>query len=110
DVAGLLAADIEAAFAHFFDDIAVAHGRAHELQILAREVTFQPDIRHHRADHAATLQLSVLRPGTRDQSQDLIAVDDKALLVAHHHPVGVAIQRDAEIGARLLDLLDHGAR
>ena len=34
DVAGLLAADIEAAFAHLLDDVAVAHGRAHELQIL----------------------------------------------------------------------------
>ena len=33
--------------------------------------------------------------------EDLVAVDQLALLVGHHQPVGVAVQRDAEIGAVL---------
>src|SRR6185437_1336486 len=110
DVAGLLAADIETAFAHFFDDVAVADGSAHQLEVLFREIAFQPDVRHHGADDAAALQLAAPNPGARDQSQHLIAVDDRAFLVAHHHPVRIAVEGDAKISARLLDLLDHGPR
>ncbi len=40
-------------------------------------------------------------PGARDQRQDLVAVDQLAALVGQQQPVGVAVERDAEIGAVL---------
>ena len=39
---GLLAADIDAVVAHFFEDVSVANLRAYEFQLLAFEITFQP--------------------------------------------------------------------
>ena len=92
---------------HLLQHIAVAHRRARQLQVQAPEITVQPGIGHHRADHAAALELAVLRPALGDQRQDLVAIDDAALLVGHHHPVGVAVQRDAEIGAHFAHLGAH---
>ena len=43
---------------------------------------------------------AVLRvPGGSDHRQDLVAIDRLARLIHQHQPVGIAIQRDAEIGA-----------
>ncbi len=47
---------------------------------------------------------AVLGPGGGDQRHDLVAVDDLTLLVADHQPVGVAVDRDADVGA----VLAHG--
>jgi hypothetical protein len=44
----------------------------------------------------------------RDQRHDLVAVDDAAGLVDDVHPVGVAVERDAEIGAGLEHLAPAG--
>ena len=93
---------------HLLQHIAVAHRRARQGQIQGLEITVQPGIGHHRADHAAALELVALRPAFGDQGQDLVAVDDAAMLVGHHHPVGVAVQRDAEIGAHFAHLGAHG--
>ena len=71
------------------------------------EIALEADIRHHGADDAAAFELAARSPGARDQRQDLVAVDDAAALVAHHDAVGIAVERDAEIGARLLHLGDH---
>ena len=87
--------------------IAVAHRGARQLQAQPAQIAVQPDIRHHRADHAAALELLAFRPAFGDQGQDLVAVDDAAFLVGHHHAVGVAIERDAEIGAHLAHLGAH---
>src|SRR6185295_10811953 len=62
DVAGLLATDVEAAFAHLLDDVAIAHRRAHEIQVLALQIALEADIRHHGADDAAALELAGFRP------------------------------------------------
>ena len=41
---------------------------------------------------------------SRDHRQDLVAVDQMAVLVGDHHAVGVAVERDADIGAHLAHL------
>ena len=76
DMAGLFAADIEAALVHLLQHIAVAHRGARQRQVQRSQITIQPGIRHHRADHAAALELAAFRPALGDQGQDLVAVDD----------------------------------
>ena len=39
-----------------------------------------------------------------DHGHELVAVDDVALLVDHQQAVGVAVERDADIGAHLAHL------
>src|SRR6185437_322010 len=67
----------------------------------------EPEIGHHRGDDAAAGEPSALLPGLGDDRHQLVAVDDAALLVDNHHPVGVAVERNADIGAHLVDLADQ---
>ena len=49
-------------------------------------------------------------PALGDHGHDLVAVDDLALLVDDHHPVGVAVERDADVGAQLAHLVAERLR
>ncbi len=46
---------------------------------------------------------SVFAQDRGDEGEDLVAVDDLAMLVGHDQAVGIAIQCDADIGAMLHD-------
>src|SRR3546814_7501512 len=52
----LLAADVEAALAHPFEDIAVADLGALEPQPLPLQETFESQVRHHRRDDPAAFR------------------------------------------------------
>src|SRR3546814_8283634 len=67
------------------------------------QVSLEPEIGHHRRDHATALQTAVLRPGAGDHAEDLVAVVDLADLVGPDQPVVVAVEGEADTGA----LLDH---
>jgi hypothetical protein len=62
----------------------------------------------------ATMPPPVSRPSAcqllGDQRHQLVAIDHLALLVDDQHPVGVAIQRDADIGAHFVHLPRQGGR
>ena len=107
DVAGLLAAYVVKALLHFLDDVTVADLRARQLEVQRFEIAVEPGVRHHRADDAATLERPRLVPGMRDQSQNLVSVDDVAAFVGHHHAVRVAVERNAKIGTHLAHLPAH---
>ncbi len=107
DMARLLAADIVAVLAHLLDHVAVADRRAREIEPETLEIALEPEIGHHRGDDAAARKPSALLPGLGDHRHELVAVDDAALLVDDHHAVGVAVERDADIGAHLADLADQ---
>ena len=98
-MAGLFAADIEAAGAHPLDHIAVTDLGAVQRDPLPGQIAFQPEIRHHGGDDAAAGQTPGRLEIARDHRQHLIAIDDAALLIDHDQPVRIAIQRDAELGA-----------
>ena len=70
----------------------------------------EAEIRHHGRDHAGLGQPAVLLPALGDHGQQLIAVDDVALLVDDHHAVGVAVERDADVGAHLAHLAARARR
>ena len=62
-------------------------------------MTLEPEIRHHRGDHALGRKLAAAQPVAGDERHKLIAVEHAAVLVDHDEAVGVAIERDAEMGA-----------
>ena len=96
--------------AHVLDDIAVADRGAMQLQADAAEEALEAEIGHDRRDDAAAGQPARAVPGFGDQRHQLVAVDHGAVLVDDHHPVGVAVERDADIGAHLVHLLGQIAR
>jgi hypothetical protein len=46
----------------------------------------------------------------RNERHQLVAVDNAAVLVDDHHAVGIAIERDADVGAIAVHLGDQRAR
>ena len=65
----------------------------------------QSEVRHHRHRDRVVAQQPALVPVERGHHHDLVAVDELALLVDRDHPVGVAVEREAEIGS----VVDHRA-
>ena len=64
----------------------------------------EPEIRHHRADDAGLGQPAVVAPAFGDHGEKLVAVDQMAVLVRDQDAVGIAVERDADIGAHLAHL------
>ena len=110
DVARLLAADIVAMLPHMLDHVAVAHRRALQAEAELLQIALEPEIGHDRGDDAAAGEPPAPEPDFGDDRHELIAVDHVALLVDDHHAVGVAVERDADIGAHFVDLADEIAR
>ena len=67
-------------------------------------MALKPEVRHDGGDHAWLGQSTLVAPALGDDRHHLIAVDQMALLVDHDHPVGVAVERDADIRPHLADL------
>ena len=84
--------------AHLFQHISVTHLGADQLQMLACQIAFKAEVRHHRRDNAITAQQTVAAHRCRQQCHNLVAVDHPTLFVDHDQPVGIAIQRNANIG------------
>src|SRR3546814_12507740 len=95
----LCAADIEAAFLHPVEHMAVADLGALEPQPLALQKAFEAEVRHHRRDDAAALKPSLPGPARADQPHDLVAVDDRPLFVDDAQTGGDAIDREPDTGA-----------
>ena len=68
------------------------------------EIALEAEIGHDGDDDAGPGEEPLLLPGSGDDGDELVAVDDPALLVDEHDPVGVAVERDADVGADLADL------
>ena len=92
-----LAAQHAAICPQHLQDVAVAHGRAHErdAELLQRE--FEPEIAHDGADDGA-LEVARGEPRLGQDVQELVAVHGAAEVVHHHEAVAVAVERDAGVG------------
>ena len=84
-------------------DVAIARPGAVQRQSVPGQESLQTEVGHHGGDDAVAAQPAAGGPGLRDQRQDLVAVDQFARLVRHQQPIGVAVERDAEMRA----MLDH---
>ena len=90
-VAGLLAADVQSMRPHVLGHVTVADLGPMQRQPTRAEETFQSQIGHHGGDDAIAAQLSRLLPGTADQPEDLVAIDDLAA-----RPFFVSYRNDAQ--------------
>src|SRR4051812_42380561 len=109
-MAGLLATDIIIVLAHVLDDIAVADLRARKTKALVPKEALKAEIGHDGRDDTVAAQLLALGPAFGDDGHQLIAIDDRTVFVHDDDAVGIAIERDADIGAHLVDLLLQGDR
>ena len=64
----------------------------------------EPEIGHDGRDHRGLRQAAVLLPALGDDGEQLVAVDEVAVLVGDHHAVGIAVERDPDVGAHLAHL------
>ena len=104
DVAGRFAADVVAVLAHVLEHITVADRHAHQRELERLQIALKAEIGHHRCDDARLGEPPIVLPAFGNDRQQLVAVDHMALLVGDDDAVGVAVERDADVGAHLAHL------
>src|SRR5664279_2181892 len=97
-------------FAHMFEHIAVADGGARERKTNPFKIAFEAEVRHHRGDDAWPRQAVVVFPALRDRRNQLVAIDKLSGFIDDDHPVGIAVEGDADIGAHFSDFFDKRSR
>ena len=95
--------------AHVLEHVAVADRGAGERQAERREIALEAEIRHDGGDDARLASRPSSCQLCGDHRHDLVAVDDVAALVDNHDAVGVAVERDADVGAHLATLAHSAA-
>ena len=103
----LLAAEVEAVAQHFINDLPVAHAGAHDVPARRGNGRIQPRVAHDGADQRLLRQRSLGEQVQPGNGHDVVPVDQRALLVAEQDAVGIAVVRDAQVGAMLPDFLAH---
>ena len=101
-VAGLLAAEHGALGAHRLEHVAVADvGREHADAAIGHEPV-EAEVRHRRHRDGVDAECE------REDGEDLVAVERRAVLVDGEHPVAVTVERDPEVvRARPHDVLEQ---
>ena len=97
----LLAAQDEAALAHGLQHVTVAHFRLDELDARIAQSMREPEIAHDGGHGGAAGKQPTLVQVDSAHGLHHVAVDLVAVRVHEHDAVGVAVVRDAHIGARL---------
>src|ERR1700722_20497185 len=64
----------------------------------------QAEIRNHGGADAGLCEAAVLAPALGDDCKELVAVDQMTALVDDDDAVGVAVERNADIGAHFANL------
>ena len=103
----LFAAEVAAEGAHLLDHIAITDRGAVQPKPPPGKAALQSEIGHDRGDQRAARQPLATCQVCRDQRHQLIAIEDRAAFVGDDQPVGIAVERDAEIGAARQHLAAH---
>ena len=103
-VAGLLAAEREAAFGHRLEHVAVADAGLHDRDAVLGHRAVQSEVAHHGRDERVVHQVPALLHRHRQDRHDLVAVDDAAARVHREAAVGVAVVGDADVGSDAHDV------
>ena len=108
-VAGLLAAEGVAEGLHRLEDVAVADLGLPHADALGAHRLDEAEVAHHRGHDGVGLQGARVAHREGEHREELVAVDDVALVVDRQAPVGVAVEREADVGA-VLERPRAGAR
>ena len=103
----LLTAQVEAAAKHFVDDVLVAHRGVHDASARFLYHGVQAGVAHDGGDEGFVLKRAFGQHFQSANRHHVVAVNQVTGLVAEKHAVGVAIVRDAKVGAVLPDLPAH---
>ncbi len=102
-VSGLFPAERETAGAERFEHVPVSHcGLDHVDPSVAHRKT-ESEVGHHRDDDGVVTQFSTGAQIVGDDADDVVAVDDLAGVIDGDQPIGITVERDADICA----VLDH---
>ena len=70
----------------------------------------KPQVGHHRDHDGVVLEAALLAQVVGAHRDDVVAVDDPAVVIDGDQPVGVTVERDADVRARTGDRCRQGAR
>ena len=110
DVPRLLAADAGAQGAHLLEDVAVAHLGGDDVDALALHGELEAEVCHDRAHHGVLRERAAPLHVLGADREDVVSVDDGAVRRHREQAVGVAVMRERDIGAGLLQQLDDGLK
>ena len=105
DVTALLAAERQAALGQGLQHVAIAHGHLEHLDPVLGHPEAEAEVGHHGDHHGVLGEVAVGVAVDGADPDDLVAVDQAAGRIDREHAVGVAVEREADVGA----LLHHGA-
>ena len=99
EVAALLAAEVVAALEHLIDDVLVADAGVNRLAARRLHGGTEAGVAHDGGDERLLGERALRDHVQRGDGHDVVAVQKAAGLVAEDDAVGIAIVRDAEVGA-----------
>src|SRR5207253_10649160 len=102
-VTALLSSEIQFPPHHFFDYIAIAHLRANQFSALRRKRFIETKIAHDRGHDGILLKSGGAQKIDSCDGENLIAIDNFAVLVAKQNAISVAIMRDTDVRAGVFD-------
>ena len=105
-MAALLPAEPAPGHLHALEDVLVSDRRADDVPPGRLDRGLQAPVRQHRDDEAAARQRIALKAVKGEDPEHLVAVDDVAARIDRDQAVGIAIEREADVGTAL----DHGPR
>src|SRR5215469_7897372 len=97
----LFTAEIDPRLTHPSSDVTITHLRAMQCHAAAMKKSLEPEIGHDGSNNAVASEPAAASPGLRDQSQNLIAIDQLTAFVGNQQPIGISIQRQANLRAVL---------
>ncbi|MOA04094.1 hypothetical protein D3C78_1236280 [compost metagenome] len=97
DMPGVFTPHQPAALQQLGHDVTVANLGPHERNVQVLECKLQAQVTHQRTDHPA-LQLAPLVQVPGDDEQQLVAIDDRAGMIDHQHPVTITVEGNAQVG------------
>ena len=104
DVSALLAAEDETALAHGLENVPVSYRGLDHADARGAHRSHEAEVGHHGGDHGVAHQLAAVAQGECEEGEDLVTVDHRPVRVDGEEPIGVAVVRNADIGA----VRDHG--
>ena len=97
----LLAAQRVPARGQGLEHVAVAHRGLDHVDAPLAHGQAEPQVGHHGDDHGVARQHAPLVAVEGEDGDQVVAVDQLAPVIDHQHPVGVAVEGDAQVGAPL---------